>query len=250
MFIDSGISVSPVITPKTLQKPKEEKESNLSFEATEFVSFTMYRLWQNKNSSKPHTSATAQDSSLNHIVCSPGTEDWYPQFAMKVNKLLRKAKLPTAIIFVSLLYIARLRQAVNTVTPREQLSQLLYQLLVSSLVVAQKQHSDFRYKNSLWAEMSGFSLSALNTLESNFLKGIHWKLHVTDDQYMQWVKIIQTLGKEHALVLKAVAMPAAELKKLETEKLKARVDLIEEIALIRKFRDEQALIEKTKVWFT
>ncbi|KAJ3273326.1 hypothetical protein HDV01_004543 [Terramyces sp. JEL0728] len=248
MFIDSGISVSPVITPN-LQKSKEEKESNLSFEATEFVSFTMYRLWQNKNSPKPLTS-TAQDSSLNHIVCSAGTEDWYPQFAMKVNKLLRKAKLPTAIIFVSLLYIARLRQAVSTVTPREQLSQLLYQLLVSSLVVAQKQHSDFRYKNSLWAEMSGFSLSALNTLESNFLKGIHWKLHVTDDQYLQWVKIIQTLGKEHALVLKAVAMPASELKKLETEKLKSRTDLIEEIALIRKFRDEQALIEKTKVWFT
>ncbi|KAI8895661.1 hypothetical protein BC833DRAFT_600417 [Globomyces pollinis-pini] len=237
---DSGISVSPDFKPSLLTPTSE---IGLSLEASEFVAFAMYRLWNpkkvriSKKSSHiqtlPNPLPNCIDSSLGPLICPPGTESWYVLYVHNIHKLLQKSKLPTPIIFIALLYIARLRQVIATEATPGQESQLLFQLFLAALMVAHKQNSDFRYSNRTWSTISGYSLPELNQLERNFLKGMHWKLHCSDDQYTQWVTIIQKLGKEHSLVLKACCLPEAELQKLANEKLRSRPDLVEEITLIR-----------------
>jgi hypothetical protein len=75
--------------------------------------------------------------------------------------------------------------------------QVLFQLLVGSTIVCQKQHSDYIFRASIWAKYSGYSIPEIVQIERFFLERAQGRLHVTDIQYDKWVTIITTLGKEH-----------------------------------------------------
>lgn len=233
---DSGVSLSSDMADLTSNElPKEQKRS---LEASEFISFAMYKLWHPKTISRR---ATVSSTSITHkenpalpvpyntIVSPPGQDAWYPYFVLQTHKVLSRTGLPTPLIFISLIYIARLRQNI----PAEIGMGNEFKLLLASLIVSQKQNSDYRYANSVWATITGYSVEAINKLEKDFLTGMKWNLHVKDQQYEKWVATMQSLRKEHALVLKAYSMDLNDLQKLEL-KLAARPDLLTEIVEIRR----------------
>ncbi|KAI8895663.1 hypothetical protein BC833DRAFT_600420 [Globomyces pollinis-pini] len=199
----------------------------------------MYRLWYQK-SLRRHTTndklvaqmptASKPNPLLDSIISPPGTELWYPDFVLKVHNLLRISNLQTPLIFIALLYIARLRQIIPLTATGHGKE---FKLLVAALMTSQKQNSDARYSNRAWSKMTGLDMNDINESEQEFLQCIQWKLHVRDDQYTQWVVTIQTLGKEHAIVLRASSMHESELKKLQ-DQLTSRPDLVEEINSIRR----------------
>ncbi|KAJ3372555.1 hypothetical protein HDU91_003253 [Kappamyces sp. JEL0680] len=254
---DSGISL-----PHDKQKPNHSEatstsstsssqgghKSSVSLDASEFISFAMFRLWHPKSIERRKTvhavSAPTPGPGLvenaasnpSGIISPEGTLLWYPQFVHQVHRLLRHACLPTPFIFMALLYIARLRQFLPaTGTEAAPTGHEEYRLFLAALMISQKQNSDSRYANRAWAKISNLPLDEVNRVECEFLRGMRWSLHIRDDQYNQWVQAMQTLGKEHALVLRAFAMEEAELKKLEGQ-LQGRPDLMEEIHSVRRSR--------------
>jgi hypothetical protein len=215
------------------------QSGQVTLDASEFIAFAMYRLWHPKQLSRRSTYSYSALQPLQKrpvlpapydtIISPVGTEDWYPYFVLQVHKLIRSSGLPTPFIFIALMYIARLRQNI----PLEVGAGSEFKLLLAAMMVAQKQNSDARYANKTWSKMSGYTLGEVNQIERDFLIGIKWDLHIRDDKYHSWVLTMQTLGKEHALVLRASAMQENELKLLETQ-LQSRPDLVEEIASIRR----------------
>jgi hypothetical protein len=237
-------------TNKTKSEAEHEKQLNaVVLSASEFIAFALFRLWHPKNIGRRRTFSqesvkTMQQRSI-AIISPEGTLDWYPAFVMAVHKLIRASGLPTPIIFIALLYIARLRKFIPTsavlfigsvsVSTENSHCQEEWHLLLAGLMIAQKQHSDSRYANNAWAKMANLPLESINSLEIDFLQAVRWDLHVRDDQYTRWVVAMQILGKEHVLVLRAFAMEEQEIVKLEAQ-LGRRPDLVDEIRSIRRTR--------------
>ncbi|KAJ3323233.1 hypothetical protein HDV06_002000 [Boothiomyces sp. JEL0866] len=215
--------------------PLQTKDSK-AVDASEFISYAMYKLWNPKPVSRrntfagfPHNTNPNLPAPYNDIVCPPGTSHWYPKFVHDVHNLLHLSALPTPIIFIGLMYVARLRQMISMEVGEGS----EFRLFSAAMMIAQKQNSDSRYANKAWAKMTGFTLPEINLIEKDFLQGMKWKLHVRDDQYDKWVNTLQVLGKEHALVLRAAKMQETELLSLENQ-LQSRPDLVEEIKQIRR----------------
>ena len=161
------------------------------------------------------------------IISPPGTESWYPALVIKVHKLLSVCELTLPYIFISLIYISR----------QQSDGQLKldcgYELLLGALMLSQKQNSDIRYSNLAWAKFSGLSVGEVNEAERNLLTSLQWNLHIRDNEYQQWIQTMQSLGKDHILVLKATQMQEDEFKKFEVS-IQSRPDLITEIVQIRR----------------
>lgn len=63
-------------------------------------------------------------------------------------------------------------------------------LAISALVVAVKFHDDTIYGNRYYAKVGGVSLRKLNMLESAFVQLLEWKLHVAEEEYNVYTKMI------------------------------------------------------------
>jgi hypothetical protein len=222
--------------------PQPPNHMRISLMSGEFIAFASYKLLVPKNCKRRQTCQELLDSNPDkretfeeyaNLVCPAGTEDWYPVFVFRVHSLLNMCALPTAITFIALMFLARLRKFCSDYDTDEPDQE--FKLFLAALILAQKQNSDPRYANKAWAKMSCLSVGEVNRIERELAFKIGYKLHVTDNQYRQWVSTIEALGKEHTLVLRAVKMAEQELQAL-TAQLKSRNDLVQEIELIRNSR--------------
>ncbi|KAJ3044837.1 hypothetical protein HDV00_000714 [Rhizophlyctis rosea] len=98
---------------------------------------------------------------------------------------------------ISLLYVARLRQALPTSSTGEGAE---FRVFTSALILAQKYHTDDRYSNKTWAKFTGLPLIDINTMEREFLGGVGGRLHVRREEYERWLKSVQVLGQEFGRV--------------------------------------------------
>ncbi len=211
------------------------QDSNLSLYACEFIAFAIYKLWNPRRMERRITSSSLPT----HKIISPlGTETWYPLFVDRIHQLLCTAGLATPFVFMALLYIARLRKSVP-LSPNTKPGDTEYDLFLVALLLSQKVHSDQRYANKLWSKLSGISVSRINQMEMDFLGSVRWNVHIKPDQYAQWVVAMQSLGKEHALVLRAIQMEEKEFQQLEVQLNGSRPDLVQEITEIRRSKTIQ-----------
>ncbi|KAI8801410.1 hypothetical protein BJ742DRAFT_666928, partial [Cladochytrium replicatum] len=92
---------------------------------------------------------------------------WYPAFVTSVHRLLISSGMHShhnlPLVFLSLLYIARLRSTIPTSAQKAPGSE--YRVFVCALVLAQKYLSDDRYSNRTWSRLSGLKLDELNSME-------------------------------------------------------------------------------------
>ncbi|KAJ3160460.1 hypothetical protein HDU86_000794 [Geranomyces michiganensis] len=197
--------------------PTTPQGSKLSADASEFVCFAVHRIWhrisyQSPPSSVPASplaaiptatftghntvSPTISDSGL---VSPPGTSAWYPSFVKAVHNLITRASCTLPHILISLLYVTRLRNAIPSTHTGEGSE---FRVFVSALILAQKYHTDDRFANKTWANMTGLPLRDINTMEREFLTGVGGRLHVTREDYEKWLRSVQVLGQEHSQIVK------------------------------------------------
>lgn len=205
---------------------------SITRETAEFIAFAMYRLWNPRKISRRHTHSKSKSTSSEEVIINFTSGDWYEGYVDKMYSLIKGSGMPTPFIFMALLYIARLREFIPASTD-SQTGQTEFKLFFSALIVSQKQNSDSRYANKTWAKIAGVDVGLVNTLEREFLMAMRWNLHIKDFQYQKWTMALQNLGKEHALVLRAVKMEDSEFSRLAFQ-LKSRPDLVEEIRSIRR----------------
>ncbi|KAI8918321.1 hypothetical protein DFJ77DRAFT_455139 [Powellomyces hirtus] len=209
----SGRSSAANSMPTT---PTTPQGSKLSADASEFVCFAVHRIWhrisyQSPPSSVPPSPTTSIPTASftgtsvsptineNGLVSPPGTAAWYPSFVKAVHNLITRASCTLPHILISLLYVTRLRNAIPSTHTGEGSE---FRVFVSSLILAQKYHTDDRFANKTWANMTGLPLRDINTMEREFLTGVGGRLHVTREDYEKWLRSVQVLGQEHSQIVK------------------------------------------------
>jgi hypothetical protein len=86
-------------------------------------------------------------------------------------------------LILGLVYIDR----IATLHPEFEISTLnIHRLLLTSVVVAAKFHDDFFYSNTYYAKVGGVRLREMNTLESEFVRLIDWRLYVVSDEFSNY----------------------------------------------------------------
>jgi hypothetical protein len=224
---DSGISLSPNISNQS-----SSNNGTVTVDAAEYIGFCLHRLWFPFTFKEASAAKPIRMPILQYPDLFNGSGHWYRMFIGKVKALLTKMKFPTPIIFIALLYIGRLRTMISFDSNQSTKAQQLYQLLVSALILAHKQNSDYKIANTVWSAATGYSLEDINLLERCFLKDLRWAFHVSDTQYSKWLVLLRNLGKEHDAIMKSLTMNSDELVQL-SKKLESRPDMINEIQLCR-----------------
>jgi hypothetical protein len=218
-----SVSIEAVLATGQTRVPHiHHSKQDVSQAASEFISFSIVRIWLSQKLLRRRTANNADK------VAPPGTELWYSHFVSRVHSLVSQAGSTLPDIIVALLLLSRLRKTLPNDHPLEGTQMKVF---TCALILSQKAYSDDRYSNRAWAKMSGFDLTELNTMEREFLTAIQGRLFVNLTEYDRWVKAIQTLGQEHALVLKAASMSEDDYHRFGAT---VRQDLKEEILLMRK----------------
>ncbi|KAJ3372554.1 hypothetical protein HDU91_003252 [Kappamyces sp. JEL0680] len=203
----------------------------------------MYRLWLKKGNTNDHgplfdfpfvsipqTFKLRQEFKDN--VRSPFyTEEWFPSFVQMMHSIVKKSKVSMPIVMVALLYVGRLR---NSVTLRKDINPLVQsvQIFLISLIIAQKVHSDIRYTNREWAQISGYALEEINRLERYYLYfylRLNAKFAVSPQQYQQWHGICHSLQAEYEFTFRSYTLDNVDLVPYLMKARRHRPELVEEI---------------------
>jgi hypothetical protein len=74
--------------------------------------------------------------------------------------------------------------------PKMAKSMGIFELFVTSLMLASKYLNDRNASNSAWSRISGIPLDVLNKMEMKLLSFIEYKLHVEVDLFDRWIKFL------------------------------------------------------------
>jgi hypothetical protein len=121
-----------------------------------------------------------------------------------LSYIIRRSKLPFGVVATSLLYLQRIIENCTSLHAKPyifgeardvfsdiQFQRRLYRLFVLTLlIIAGKYHQDKHYSNSVWAELSGFSVELINLMERVCLRLLYFDLFVESDvlYYENWLK--------------------------------------------------------------
>lgn len=65
-----------------------------------------------------------------------------------------------------------------------------HRLLLTGVMLAHKYHDDAPHDNAYYAQVGGIEVQQLNTLESQFLSLINWKLYVDRDEFDRYRDLV------------------------------------------------------------
>ena len=107
-----------------------------------------------------------------------------PQFRTYVSQVLSATRLPAATIQLALHYLSVRLTQLSTQgrygSPASQSS--LYYVLTTALLIASKFYDDNTFQNRSWSEVSGIPVSKINSDETEWLKAIDYRCHVSYDE--------------------------------------------------------------------
>lgn len=99
-----------------------------------------------------------------------------------LRDLLKSSKMGFSSLALALRYMQRYAQA----NPAN-LQYSVYPVFVTALMAASKYLDDNTYTNKTWSTLTGFRLAELNGLEMHFLEAVGFSLHVTPDEFADWL---------------------------------------------------------------
>ncbi|KAA8901677.1 hypothetical protein TRICI_006042 [Trichomonascus ciferrii] len=102
-----------------------------------------------------------------------------------VTQLLTATRLPSATVILSLVYLSR-RWALGNLPSTTTDNNVIYRMLVVSLLLANKFHDDNTFTNKSWYEATGIAVSELTRIEMDWLREIKWDLHLNDQDQKGW----------------------------------------------------------------
>jgi hypothetical protein len=113
-----------------------------------------------------------------------------PPFRKFVSGLLSSTRLPSSTILLGLNYLAKRMSMLNTPKPYKTTDGQVWRMLTIALLLGSKFLDDNTFQNRSWSEVSGIPVSELNTLETDWLLAIDFRLHVdpvTDSDFHLWL---------------------------------------------------------------
>jgi hypothetical protein len=140
-----------------------------------------------------------------------------PPFRKFVSQLLSSTRLPSSTILLGLNYLAKRMSMLNTPTQYKSTDGQVWRMLTIALLLGSKFLDDNTFQNRSWSEVSGIHTSELNTLETEWLVAIDFRLHVdfqTDTDFHlwlgSWASWKETKNKERTATLDRLA-PLAQI---------------------------------------
>ena len=114
-----------------------------------------------------------------------------PSFRKFVNQILTSTRLPRTTILLGMNYLAKRINMLKAAGSDQFASEgQIWRMLTTSLLLGSKFLDDNTFQNRSWSEVSGLSVSELNSLESQWLVAIGWNLYVNLEEskdYNAWL---------------------------------------------------------------
>ncbi|GAA5986248.1 hypothetical protein JCM10908_006473 [Rhodotorula pacifica] len=195
---------SPNFKAAPVPVTKEPPISPLALFAAEMVSW----LWFAPSASKSGAKETSRTSSEVAKLQIQPTQ----RFLRFCQEVLSTTQVSVSVVLLALLLVSRLKQqnAIDGAPGSE------YRLAVTGLMLANKILDDQTYTAQTWSQVSSLELKPLVAGEVEFLRGLDWSLHVSEQDYNAWLRLLQghvasrnaRLGKTPPLQASAYATPS------------------------------------------
>ncbi|KAJ1566292.1 hypothetical protein HK405_010405 [Cladochytrium tenue] len=108
-------------------------------------------------------------------------------FLRFVDHTVTTIQRPEELVLVALLLLDRLRgrnPGVRVLGGSE------FGMFAVALVLADKTNDDFRYANSVWAQVTGIPLQNINVMEREFLASLEYSLFVSAEEYERHTRLL------------------------------------------------------------
>ncbi|GBB86976.1 hypothetical protein RclHR1_13420005 [Rhizophagus clarus] len=117
--------------------------------------------------------------------------EYKPRDAFKkfCKDVISATQVSHSVILLSLLYIHRMK--INNPTIKGQ-NGSEYRTFTVALMLANKFLDDNTYTNKTWSEVTNIPVSEINTMEMEFLSSLDYELYVSERQYFEWVRKMDT----------------------------------------------------------
>ncbi|GAA5882863.1 hypothetical protein JCM3774_006318 [Rhodotorula dairenensis] len=195
---------SPNSKPASVPVVPPSPVSPLALFAAEMVSW----LWFAPSASKSGAGETSRTSGEVARLQIQPTE----RFVRFCQEILSTTQVSVSVVLLALLLVSRLKQqnAIDGAPGSE------YRLAVTGLMLANKILDDQTYTAQTWSQVSSLELKPLVAGEVEFLRGLDYSLHVSEDDYNAWLRLLQghvasrnaRLGKTPPLQKSAYATPS------------------------------------------
>lgn len=107
-----------------------------------------------------------------------------------LERINKYAKCSPNCFIAALIYIDRLVELKNVV-----LTELnIHRLIITSILLSTKFYDDEFYKNSFYGKLGGISTEEMNSLESEFLQLIGFRLYISQDVFEKYQRELQSFG--------------------------------------------------------
>ncbi len=183
-----GIQAEMIVNASASSSMKQvnvNKPDRNTAEFAHFLSYTTLYTWNNKK----------VDASSAQVLT------WMQQRICQIM-IITKMSLPTYIL--ACYYCKRLRSnLLKAFTGAE------FRVFGTALVLAQKYLDDNRYTNRTWSKILGIPLNELNEMEMEFLQQINYDIHITCDEYKDWLNETQELSHQHVAFSQSLLQTAA-----------------------------------------
>jgi hypothetical protein len=132
-------------------------------------------------------------------------------FGRFLQQVLKATKISCTALILALKFSHTFKHVwrANTAAGRVQLNSVLvpregeftdvsqYRVFVTSLLLADKYTEDHSYTNKAWSTLSGLPINDINAMEREFLSLLGHALYVSEEEFREWVKILQSLCHWH-----------------------------------------------------
>jgi hypothetical protein len=113
-----------------------------------------------------------------------------PPFRKFISQILSSTRLPSSTILLGLNYLAKRMSMLNAAGPYKSSEGQVWRMITIALLLGSKFLDDNTFQNKSWSEVSGINVKELNTLETEWLSAIDFRLHVdfsTDTDFHLWL---------------------------------------------------------------
>lgn len=107
-----------------------------------------------------------------------------------IRSILFQSKISYSIVATGLLYLLWGKQSMKYKNAKMAKTIGIFEIFVTSLMLASKYLNDRNASNSAWSRISGIPLDTLNKMEMKLLSFIEYKLHVEVDLFDRWIKFL------------------------------------------------------------
>jgi hypothetical protein len=102
-----------------------------------------------------------------------------------LSRMIRYGACSPSCAVVGLVYLQRLKTKEPTACVT---SHNLQRLVLVAVMLANKYLDDLYYSNKHWAKIGGITVQELNHLEATALHLLDWKMHVTREEYLEYLE--------------------------------------------------------------